>query len=277
MIKIDSWNLYHRFEKGFIGIFAKETLEGDYSTGQMIQDVDLYYQPVQVPFLAAIFLGIKILILVIGQYLLVKVNVLMKKEKGLVKEITQLLVCAEMILWPTWVLFAASTDFIHPLNEVVGQWFCETGSFLYYFLALIMASNSFMAAVLRYLFIVQQDRVRAYGKEKIKRIVFILHILLPLILASWEVIDGAELDSMSFVNRCNGKHHKVFLLDTSTLNIAKRSFCGFEEWDSKRGWNQIFSILHFISCIANKIIMVIIGLNVFEGILYYQVITHMNR
>ena len=276
-MKIKSRNLYHRFEKGFIGIFEKETTENDHFTGQMIQDVDLFYQPVQVPFLAAIFLGIKILILVIGQYLLVKVNLLMQKEKGLVKEITQLLVCAEMILWPTWVLFAASTDFIHPLNEVVGQWFCETGSFLYYFLALIMASNSFMAAVLRYLFIVQQDRVRAYGKEKIKRIVFILHILLPLILASWEVIDGAELDSMSFVNRCNGKHHKVFLLDTSTLNIAKRSFCGFEEWDSKKGWNQILSVLHFTSCIVNKIIMVIIGLNVFEGILYYQVITHMNR
>ena len=211
-------NLYHPFKSTSFGILSKESSGGNHIIGQMIEDVDLYYQPVQEPVHAAIFLVVKALLLAAGEYLLVKVYYLMKKENGLVKNITQVLVCAEMIFWPVWVVFAATTDFVHPMNEVVGQWFCETGSFLYYFLGMIMASHSFMSAVLRYFFIVHREKTKAYGKEKVRRIVFVLSILLPLSIAVWKVIDGIELDAMSFVNKCNGKHHKVFLRDTSTLN-----------------------------------------------------------
>ena len=274
---IDIRNLYHPFKSTSFGILSTETSGGNYIIGELIEDVNLYHQPVQKPFLAAIFLVVKALILVVGEYLLVKVYYLMKKENGLIKNITKVLVCAEMIFWPVWVVFATSTDFVQPMNEVAGQWFCEAGTFLYYFLGMIIASHSFMSALLRYFFIVHQEKTKAYGKEKVRRIILVLSILLPFFIAVWEAVDGAELDSLSFVNKCNGKHHKVFLRDTSTLDVGKRNFCGFENHRAVGTWNQILSWFHLISCIVNKIVIVIIGLNISEGILYYKILTHMNR
>ena len=274
---IDPHNLYHPFKDTSFGILSAESSGGNYIIGELIEDVNLYYQPVQKPILAAIFLVLKALLLAVGEYLLVKVYYLMKKENGLVKNITKVLVCAEMIFWPLWVVFSSSTDFVHPMYDVAGQWFCEAGQFLFVFLGTIMFSHSFMSALLRYFFIVQQEKTNAFGKEKVRRIILVFSILLPLFIAVWKKVDGAELASMSFVNKCNGKHHKVFLRDTSTLDVSKRIFCGIENHNATGTWNQILSWVRLMSCIVNKIVIVIIGLNITEGILYYKILTHMNR
>ena len=271
-------NLYHPFLGNAIRIFLpNDSNDNGAAFHELIKDVNLYYQPVQVPSIATIFLIIKSLLLVATEYLLYKVYCLAKRENSLMKDVTLVFVYAQMVFWPVWIFFAASTDFIHPLNEVVGQWYCEAGSFLFYFPIMIITSHSFISALIRYFFIIHRKNIADHGKEKAKRIFLLLSIFLPLFMAVWEVVDGAELDSFSFINKCSGKHHKVFLIDTSTLNIAKRNFCAFEKYDTKGLGRQIISWLHFMSCIINKILLVTIGLNVMEGFLYFRILTFMNR
>lgn len=271
-------NFYHPFLHSSFGIFLKNhTNEGDVFAGEVTKDINLYYQPVQIPLLATIFLMIKTVLLVATEYLLYKVYHLAKKENGLVKDVTMVFVFAQMLFWPVWIFFVASTDYIHPLNEVIGQWYCETGSFLFYFPIMIITSHSFISALMRYFFIIHEDKIATYGKEKARRNFLILSVLLPFLMAVWEVADGAELDSFSFINKCNGKHHNVFLIDTSTLNIAKRNFCGFEQYNTEGIWNQIISWIRMLSCIINKVLLVTIGLNVTEGFLYFRILSHMHR
>ena len=271
-------NLYHPFSNSTFGIFLNDVVSEESANGYAIHNINFYYQPVQKPFIAILFIVIKIIVLFAGGYLHLKVFRLMKQENGLLRQVTQLFVYSQSIFWPFLIFFTAITDFIHPLNEVAGQWFCDLCSFLFYFLGNIITSHSFFSALMRYFFIVHRELINGFGRERIKRIFYILAIAIPLLIAAWELVDGTELDSMSFINKCNGKHHNVFLLETSTLNIARRNFCGFEDYtNSESMLSKIRSFIQRFSCVANRVIMIVVGLNISEGLLYQRIWSHIYR
>ena len=271
-------NLYHPFRNSSLGFFLKDTATSPETTfGQIIWDIDLYHQPIQIPLLSLIFFIIKLFLLSVGEYLLFRVYITIKKEAGLVKNVTTVFICAQLIFWPLWVFFATSTDFIHPLNQVVGEWYCSSGSFLFYFLGTIITSHSFITAVMRYVFVVQREKVEQCGKENLKKGFLFLSVFIPLLVATWEGIESAELDSMSFINKCRGKHHMVFLVETSTLNVAKRHFCSFEKYDTAGILGELSAILSQMSCITNKIVQITIGLNIAEGFLYFRTLSYISR
>ena len=274
---LKSENLYHPFLNTSVGLFFDDHITKSDAIGAMIDDINLYYQPTQNPLIAVLFILLKSVILIAGGYLHLKVYKLMAKEKGILKRVTQLFVCANSALWYFLTFFSGITDFIHPMNQVAGQWFCDICEFVFYFLGNIMTFHSLVAAMMRYVFIVHREGVNKFGREKAKRLFFYLSFLLPLLVSFWEVVNGTELDAMSFINKCNGKHHKVFLLESSTTNVAKRNFCGFEDYKIKDIWSQLVALIRRFSCVANKIIMIIMGLNVVEGVLYWKIWTHIYR
>ena len=104
-----------------------------------------------------------------------------------------------------------------------------------------------------------------------------MSILLPLLGAVWESLAGPELNGMSFINKCHGKHHKVFLVETTTLNVVKRGFCAFETYSTTGTWSQILELTHRMFCILNFVTTLILGLNIAEGFLYYRILRHINR
>ena len=162
-------NTYHPFADSYISVFLKESVDSEGVVGQVIKDVNLYYQPVQVPLVAFIFLAIKLFLLVIAEFLQIKVFQLMKKEKGVVKNITQVFVCAQMLFWPFWIFFATLTDFIHPINRIFGSWFCHVSTFIFRLLTQIMSSHSLISALLRYVFIVREEVTHKHGKKNNKK------------------------------------------------------------------------------------------------------------
>ena len=269
--------LYHPFPYTSLGIFLRDLATAETLIGGSIEDIDLYQQPVQEPLIATMFLVIKLSLLVAGEYLFIKVYKLMKKENGITKEITQLNIYVQLFFWPFWILFADTTAFIYPMKDVLGEWYCYLGSFVFYFLGTIVISHSFISALIRYFFILHQDKVNLYGKQEVKRFFLLLSILLPLLVALWESLDGPELNSMSFVNKCHGKHHQVFLIDSSTMNVAKRNFCAFQFNHSGGTWSKILTQIRQILCFANSVIQLVLGLNVAEGFLYYNILSHINR
>ena len=273
-------NFYHPFTNLTFGVFLNDLVDEGSVVGGIIEDINLYYQPVQNPLIAFVFLAIKVLLLVVAEYLQIKVYKLMRKENGIIKNITQLLVCTQIVFWPFWIFFATSTEFIHPLNKVLGAWFCYGGAFLFRFLGYIISFHSFQSALMRYIFILYQGVTNKHGKKRVKDFFFLLSILLPLFMAVWEMVDGPDLNGMSFINKCHGKHHRVFLIDTSTLNVAKRNFCAFKDYNTSNAigiWWKILAIFRQVSCIANNAAILFMGLNIAEGILYFRILTHVNR
>ena len=270
-------NLYHPYTNESFGFVASDNTNINILKGETLKDINLYHQPLHIPWIAILFSGIKLILLIAGEYLQIKVYKLMKKQKGILKRVTQTFVITQMIFWPFLFFFSGSTDFFHPMNELVGQWYCSIGSFFFWFLAYIILSHSFVAAAMRYFFILHREKVDKYGKERVQQVFLALSIGIPLFMATWDELEGTKLDAMSFINKCNGKHHLVFLIESSTINVAKRNFCAFEDYGATEVASRIMALLRQCSCVTSKIVQLLIGFNITEGFLYYKIFSHVNR
>ena len=110
-----------------------------------------------------------------------------------------------------------------------------------------------------------------------KKLFIFLSIFLPLLIALWKQIDGSELHPISYVNKCYGKHDRVFLVETSTVNVLKKSFCAMETYDEGDPIALIIAMLKQLFCAASTITIIVIGSNLSEGIIYYKLFSYMVR
>ena len=118
------------FQGQYLGFYVYPRYDYDDYNGEIIDDIVLYYQPVQDPEIGIIFFLLRGPIVIAGVKAHLKLMELMKTERGLVMEVTYLFSVVQMIFWPFFLLITTSTDFIHPLKTVVGEWFCDFGSLL---------------------------------------------------------------------------------------------------------------------------------------------------
>ena len=272
---------YHPFENTSFGVEISDNYlwVPDYNGTNIIDEISLYYQPVQNPVVGIFFFLIRLPLVILGISLNLKVLDLIKKESGVANDVTKLTSTVQMILWPFWFLFTTSTDFMHPLNEIFGNWYCDLGWFMIYFCWNITSLNSLIIAMMRYCFIVHSDKFSmGDNKRKAKRFFLIISVIIPLIMVVWSGLEGSELDMMSFINKCYGKHHKTFLIETSTVDVMKRNFCAFDSYGTAEGISgQLWTMLRRISCIGRTLVLILIALNFTEAIIYYATFSHINR
>ena len=156
---------YHPYLRSSFGIFLDENGSKNGTVGSILNDVNLYYQPLQDPSILLIFNVIKTLILISGVFIHMKVSKMIDKENGLLKDITTLFVRVNTILWPFLTFFSGIVDFIQPVNQLVGEWFCHSCEFIFYFLWNTMSFHSLVAAIIRYFFIVHRKKSVNMGKK----------------------------------------------------------------------------------------------------------------
>ena len=274
---LDIKNTYHPFSDSQLGIYISEKFTDEIASRFVLENVDLYYQPVQDPEIGIAFFFSRLIFIVAGLFVQGKVFAMVKTENGLVTEVTKLNIATMMIAGPFWLAFITSADFIHPLNEVIGEWFCVVGWVTIVLSWEIMFFNSFIVAVMRYIFIIHDEKVKIYGKQKARKIFLLLSFLIPFLLVVLIAIENSELHVISFINKCYGVDHKVFLADTSTLPVAKHNFCEFNAYEGTDFYGNALSILRRTVCIAKTIVFLFMGFNFFEGIIYYKIWSHINR
>ena len=107
-----------------------------------------------------------------------------------------------------------------------------------------------------------------------------LTFIIPLLVVIWEGTNGSDSDVLSVVNKCYGKDHKVFLIETSTSEVFKSKFCEYDGYDDQDGgsvYNKLFAIFRRFSCVANKVVLIIMSVNIAEGTIYFRLLSHINR
>jgi len=268
---------YHPFRNPLLGFF----IDGDTSSTNIskftIDDIDMYYQPLEHPTVAFSVFLFKLLVISIGEVVSMKVLEVAKKETSIINQMTILFCITQMIFHPLLLLFDLTVNLIHPIDEVISPWLCHFGWFFYGMSTKIVLYNSFIIAVMRYLFIIYSKTAETYGKEKIKQYFIWLGVLIPLVGVILDGIDHKDLSRLSFINKCYGKDHKVFLIETSTLDVIKRKFWKIEDFVENDSWAIFLSMLHRILRIVKTVIYLIAGFNITEGILYYKLFSHLNR
>ena len=131
-----------------------------------MQDIKLFYQPVQEPCKGIIFFIITTIIVILSEFINYNVFNEMKNNTGLWKSVTQLQSYTIMIGLPYYLLSVAATDFVHSLNEILGQWFCTCAWFFIKVCMMIVGFHSFSSACLRYFFIIHHTKSTKYQQKE---------------------------------------------------------------------------------------------------------------
>ena len=282
-MKKQQYYLYHPFTNSSLGmlVFGNDSrIPKNETSGYIIHDLDLYYQPLEHPLIAVFVFAIKLLFITIGITICAKLLGLVKREPSIDTQIMKIFCWTQISIHPILLFFDLTINLIHPLNEVVGDWFCSFGWLLYSFSTKFVLNYSFFAALMRYFFIIHNDTVNLYGKAKFKRHFLYLSVVTCIFGVIAEGIDNRELSRLSFINKCYGNDHKVFLIESSTLNVLQRKFWIIEsDYFLKYGktFGSMMSMILKVIRIVKNSIFLLTGFNVMEGILYFKVFSHMQR
>ena len=279
--------LYHPFTHSSFGmLIAKNNgntnvnMTKNGQLGFVVENIDLYYQPLEHPYVAVCVFVIKSFFITIGIFLCVKVLRMAKKEPSIVTQMVEIFCWSQIIIQPIAATFDLTVNLFHPVNEFIGHWYCSLQWLFGSLLTKLVLPNSFFISLMRYVFIVHNPIVNRHGKEKIKRYFLYFYLIACIFGVLVEGVDNRELSRYSFINKCYGKDHKVFLIETSTLNILKRKFWEIES-DAFEKYGQtmdlIFSMAVRTLRLFNIFIFLLTGFNAIEGILYFNVFSYMQR
>ena len=272
-------HFFNPFLDSFLGVLTFDNKDDpSLSPGMIIENLDLYFQPVPDPITATIFLVIMLILVAVGSYISIKVMAILKKEDSLLTGTIHNFMVSQLISWPLTVFIINVTNFIHSFPPMIVQWICPIAKFFLYFCMNFTNAHSCITAVMRYVFIVHNERVQSIGKEKVKQHFLACSFLIPLLLTLWRTIDGSELDTFSFNNKCYGIHHKSFLIETSTLNVFKKNFCNIPDYKMMNGYLEVLEAFSKnVLCLSSTAALVLVGSNLTEGIIYYMLFSHMNK
>ena len=271
---LDLHKFYHPFQNLSFGVLLKnESFPAFSNQGEVVDDVDLYHQPLEKPSIVISFFVFRLFLICIGEGVGVKVLTNLKKETGLLTDVTKLFIISQMILHPILHCLELILNTIYPVNEIIGGWFCFLDWTLMGVFMRIGVNHSFIDALMRYSFIVHEQKVKAYGKEKVKRWFLYFSITMPFIQFALQALEGSP--RLSFVNKCYGNDHRVFLIETSTLNVFKRKFVKLDG-----PYVDIDSLQEIgirICKIVEATLLLIMGFNITEVLLYIKIFSKIDR
>ena len=108
-MELKSYHFYHPFKSSSFGILTPSLKDPDNVTGFALEDIDLYYQPLESPSIFFTFFVLSLISVFIGEGIGMKVLTMLKKELGPLTQITKLFVISQMILWPFFLLLVLTT------------------------------------------------------------------------------------------------------------------------------------------------------------------------
>ena len=263
---------YHPFSKSFLGLSFSSNLSNEMYSYNLLENLDLYHQPLDPPSIAISLFFVRLTYCILGELVMYKLLKTVRKEKGLVNDVTQFYCIVMITNYPTWLLFTTMTEFLHPLKDIMGQWICSLMRIVFYMNFNVVIFHSFVVALMRYFFIIHEGKVKKFGKQKTKNIFLFLTIFVPILLIVWGFIENQELDTFKWINRCYAVDHKVFLAELTT---GKNLFCTFQTIDGEYGY--ILSVIRQITCITKAVIVMLFGMNLCEGFIYYKIFSHITR
>ena len=276
-MELHSYHFYNPFKSPALWFFLNDP-NNKYSNDSMsyvMDDVDLYYQPLEPQWIAIFFFFVRLTIIVFGQFIGTKVVILMKRENGILSEVTILFMITQMVFHPILIFFELTVNLIHPVDEVMGPWVCYVAWLFYSFSTSIVLNYSFIAAIMRYTFVVHEERVGQYGKEKVKRYFLYLSVAVVIIVIIMRIIDGTS--SLSFINKCYGRDHEVFLIETSSLAVLKRKFWESAERQHQNLVDKLLDIAKRALKVLDSIQFLVLGFNITEAIIYKMIFSHLDR
>ena len=147
---------------------------------------------------------------------------MLKRENGINTRMMKAQAKLHMIYWPSAIFLDALADNIYPVSALTSPHFCAIMNMYLGFGMLSMNLYSFYAALLRYLYLVQEEIVAKFGKTKMISVLFWVYYLHTFLWSLWTlyiIVTGHFALTGRFFSRCYGSMDRVFLLEVSYPDV----------------------------------------------------------
>ena len=178
-----------------------------------------------------------------------------------------------LVLVPFWHL----SNFIPNLSEIMGEWFCYLAAFFRNYGFYSIPPNSLLIAVMKYMFIVQNETVIRYGERKTQKLFMVINLMVPFVMAIISCVT-MDFESFSDLTSCFGLTEQVKAqYNTWEKQMQKFFLCNLNTTEKEiRDWFAFYVIKQSV-CVLKSIIVMAINTNVPEAFFYYQIFRTMNR
>ena len=193
-----------------------------YKDLNVISDVDIEPQmndPITSFFIVTIF-GIILLPSVIS--IQTRTLKMLKSENSINTRMMKSQARLHMTFWPSAIFLHALVDNIYPLSAVTSPHLCTVMNMLISFAMISMILYSLYAAILRYLYLVQEKIVVKFGKTEIISMVFWGYYLHTFIWSLYILLTGHYAFTYPWVSSCYGWKDRVFMLEESSSDVLLR-------------------------------------------------------
>ena len=222
--------------------------------------------------LAYIFRGI---LYCLGSFLQFKIIAVCKKEKDKTWQITIAYSISSICLFSWAIMYLPISEFYPSFSQHTGVCLCYVAAFFFVYFPYVMVFHSLVVSFVKYLFIVQQDKVLRIGDEKLNDSCFWFYLVHPFLL-SIPTVFLYDFEAFESVIACFGlKEQMKEMYNTSSGNLERMFLCRLG-WDNG-DYNSFAYLLAQGFCALKMVYVLFLGSNICEAYFYFKIFQKMKR
>ena len=254
---------------------------------ELLQDVTFSNETLQQPSLSPeksyVFIIICTVFMVPGIYLhsLIIKMVCREKKKTEYTLMSKALFCYAVV-FPVFQMIGIGYVFgiiphVYPPADTIGSWFCFSIEYTSHFIGIYVGILSLLVAVMKYRWIVHNDKMARFGEENAINLFLILHFGIPLVVSLINLVSNGNKDIIPVVDECWGHTEKTHIDENGVLEY----FCYYRRYDIKKYIGEkagnFFEPVLRGTCGCLKILYFIFFSNITELMAYVYLWKHLDR
>lgn len=176
----------------------------------------------------------------------------------------------------------ALTTYLKAPSSWIGPWFCIIFEIFGHIDIVYIGGFSLWAALIKYWFIVHNNKATKFGEAKARKILFVAHIMVPVILSFLNSISNGKTDQIFWVDHCWGPiKSNTSTEDRNGKTVVQNVFCVDRNYDlpiyfGESAANVVTKILR-TTCGSLKLTYLFFLSNMIEFFLYFLIFRYLNR
>ena len=263
-----------------------------------ISDIGLKYSEISFASLlldqntSYVFLSIDIILLTILFYFHYLLYMMLKREdQKKSQDFMKDLLKSYILITPgTYLYIFAYINILtirsEPPSYLIGHWFCDAFETVGHATIVYIGGFSVFVASMKYWFIIKYDVAMKYGESKARKVAFIAHLMIPLIMGILNAVSNGNRDQIFWIEHCWGFQGRY---DTSTAGneVSEKLanlFCLNNQYDEVNNFfgtndTRAVAATHTLRgiCAGVKVFYIIFLSNGMELVIYGFVVNYLYR
>ena len=236
-----------------------------------------------------IIITLESVIFFIALYLNYKIVMVSRQEKD-ERSTWKIDICHSVVLLTRssfTILLRMITYIIPSLHQYTGKWLCYVAMFIASYCTFSIFSHSLVISIHKYMFIVHQNRIIAFGKDKASLISFWINLIFPAVLAVARIakpISSLDGHQNPVIYNCLGKPAELAANSNETLKekiqrvvFLVGEFDGYDDYFNDRFFGHFINVVNMIGRFLTVMLLCLIMANIMEGFLYRKIFSYIKR